>query len=213
MKARSLFRRIRAFSHGFLVHLGESLGPGRQEHEQDRRDVNADKRFGQHAAANGRTDRVPADRSRAGCDDQRQNTQDERERGHHDRSQTQTPRFVGRLDDFFAVPSPFDGKFRDQNCVLRRESDHQNEADLRVDVYVDSPKGDGEQGAADAERNGHQDNDRRGPTFVLRSQDEKCEGDAQGEDDCRDVPDVGFLEGHARPIVAETAWKIFRQTD
>ena len=78
--------------------------------------------------------RLPHLCSGSGCDGKRGNTQNERERGHQDRPKAR-PRSVHRgLARGGAFFFPLPGEFDDQDCILGRKTNQNNEADLRQEV-------------------------------------------------------------------------------
>src|SRR5215218_9668761 len=72
----------------------------------------------QHATDAGRTDRLVSDGSRARGANQRNQADDERERGHHDWPEAQASTLDTRIHDAQALTPPLDGKLDDQNRVL-----------------------------------------------------------------------------------------------
>ena len=75
-----------------------------------------------------------ATRAGTGRAPERDTAEDERERGHDDRAQTETRAFERGFEQRRAA---FVGELReldDQDGVLRRETDQHDEADLRIDI-------------------------------------------------------------------------------
>ncbi len=117
-------------SRGRLAPLASAFNKGVENgHEDQRQQGRRD-----HAAEDGRAERLPAGRACPACEHQRKHAENEGEGGHQDRPQTQPSRLHRRLDDRQALlATPF-GEFNDQDRVLRREADQHDEADLRIDV-------------------------------------------------------------------------------
>ena len=82
-------------------------------HEEDREQGGGD-----HAAHHAGADRVPARRSRARTDDERQHAEHEGKRGHQDRSQAQARGFERGVDQAVALRLQVLGEFDDQDRVL-----------------------------------------------------------------------------------------------
>ena len=58
------------------------------------------------------------------------------------------------------------GEFDDQNCVLAREADQHDQADLREDVVVAAFEPDAGDGEQQAHRHDQDDRERQAETFV-----------------------------------------------
>ena len=71
---------------------------------------------------------------------ERDAAEDEGEGGHDDRPQTQARAFERGFHEWLAAFVFELGELDDQDGVLRRETDEHDEADLRVDVVLHSPR-------------------------------------------------------------------------
>ena len=89
--------------------------------------------------------------------DQRHDAHDERERGHQDRPQAQPASLDSRLNDPHAVVIAFARKLDDQNRVLARQADEDDESYLREDVVVGAAQLHADHGRQQA--HGHDEND------------------------------------------------------
>ncbi len=104
--------------------------------EEHRRQEDAEQRHAQHPAEDGQAQRPPHLRPGADRDHQRHDAEDERERGHQDRPQTQLhrrQRGVAARQPRLALVL---GEFDNQDRVLAGQADQHHEADLREDVDV-----------------------------------------------------------------------------
>ncbi len=99
-----------------LVSGARLMRQHRKKHRhEDRRDEGCD----DHAAEHARTHGLPSGGAGAGRHDQWQDAEDEGQRGHYDRPETQSSRLTGRLGGLFAVSHALHGKLGDQDRVLR----------------------------------------------------------------------------------------------
>ena len=143
-------------------------------------------------------------RAGAGGDDERENAGDEGDARHQDRAQTQAARFDRGVDRRRTFVLFVLGELDDQDRILARETDEDDEADLREDVVVATAEPHARNGEEQAQRHDENDRERQPEAFVLRGEHEEHEQDAEridvnrrvaGEDAL--VGELGPFEGHA----------------
>ena len=93
-------------------------------------------------------------------------------------------------------------KLDDQDRILARERDEQDEADLGVEVVADAERQQRRRGAEQRQRHRDDDGQRRDPALVLAGEHEVDEQEAQPVDEVDLVADLLLLVGHRRPFVA-----------
>ena len=159
----------------------------------------------------GREDHPTKDR-RAECDaacgssargeEQRHHAKDETQGGHQNRTEPQPRRLPSRFERRLALLPELVGELDDENRVLCRQTDQQDEADLGVDVVVEAPGQGQNRGAEDRHRHREDDAEGQGPTLVLGGQEEVDEDDGQREDEPCSTTGGELLVGHAGPLEA-----------
>ena len=87
-----------------------------------------------HAAHDAGADGMTAVGARAGGNRQRQHAEHEGDRGHQDRAESQAAGFQRGIDQVMSLVLQVAGKLDDQDRVLRRQADDDDQADLEVDV-------------------------------------------------------------------------------
>ena len=92
-------------------------------------------------------------------------------------TQTQAPRFHRGVDDAEPLLAAALCEFDDQNRILSGKADQHHEADLRIDVDLQSTCPEREQSTEERQRHREQHHEGHGPAFVLRGQDQKDEDD------------------------------------
>ena len=88
---------------------------------------------------------------------------------------------VGGFEDAESLCALLARELDDQDGVLARERDEQNDADLHVDVVRVAARGDGDDRSEQAERNGEDHRRRCRPALVLRGQHEKDQHDREAK--------------------------------
>ena len=98
--------------------------------------------------------------------------------------------------------------FDDQNAVLRRQRDHQNEPDLRVEIVGDAEAG--KRNDRTQQRQWHRREYRQwqDPAFVLAGETEIDEQHRQSEQIIELIAGQLFLIGHRGPLVGDVAQQI-----
>ena len=81
---------------------------------------------------------MPRLAARAARDHERHHPEDERERRHQNRPQTDARGFDGGVDDAHPATAQLLGELHDENAVLRRQADEHDEANLAVHVVDQS---------------------------------------------------------------------------
>ena len=114
---------------------------------------------------------------------ERHHAQDECQRGHQNRAQTQMGGFNGGVKDAQAFLHLQCGKFHDQNGVLGRQADQHQQTDLEVDVVGRAPEPKRNEGAQYGVGNRQHHGNRKRPALVKSSQNQ--EDDDQTEKDSR----------------------------
>src|SRR5262249_49306144 len=102
--------------------------------ERDRDEKTRYDRIGEHADDDDRAERAPRRAAGARRDPQRRAAQDERDRSHEQRPAAQSHSLESGFHQPAALFGFHLGELDDQDRVLRREADEDDEADLRVDV-------------------------------------------------------------------------------
>src|SRR4030095_4206380 len=124
----------------------------------------------QHAAEYHGADGLLTGGARPGGQHQRDYAQNEGERGHHDWAESAPGRFDGGLRDGVALPVQVPSEFHNEDGVLARERDHQDETDLSEQVVVGAAA---HYGTEHADQGDGDDEDDRGggrPDLVQRCQ-------------------------------------------
>src|SRR6185312_13027737 len=129
----------------------------------------------EHAAENGRAERAAHFRAGSLGEHQWYHAEDERERGHHDGPEPELARNERRVlggDPFLA---PGLGELDDQDRVLARQADQDDEADSREDVDVHPGDLYPRDRTEEAHRDDEDHSERERPALILRSQDQEDE--------------------------------------
>ena len=132
-------------------------------------------RHAEHAAEHGSAERLTHLGAGAGGDHQRQHAENEGERGHQDRPQAHARRFGRRLEAVLAVLLVLPRELHDQNCVLGRETDQHDEADLGEDVHVHGPEQKPGHRGEQAHRHDQNHGERQRPALILRGEQQEHE--------------------------------------
>src|SRR5215469_8639083 len=139
----------------------------------------------QHATNNRGSDRVTANLSSAGCEVQRQDAEDKRERRHENGAQAKFGGFDRGFGDRSSLFQQLLGELDNQNRVLRRESDQHHQSDLHVNIIHQPAQRDEQQRSQYSHWDGEQNNERQREALVLRGQSEIDHQQSQAEDnDC-----------------------------
>ena len=177
---------------------------------EDRRQEDSEDRNAEHSGEDRDAEREAHFATRAGSGHQRNDAQNERERRHNDRAQTQTAGFQRRGETALAL---FDlrvfGKLDDQNRVFTRQTDQDEKADLRKDVHIEFRKVDADKRAEQTHRNDQHDRERKRPALVKRGQQKEYEQNGKTENVNRGVPGALFEERELRPFVPDGIGKRF----
>src|SRR5262245_10817526 len=97
---------------------------------QDRDEDDRQERRRDHAAGDGRADRLTGGRARARGERERHDAEDERQRCHQNRPQTNAGRLDRSIDDRMPLRAQVLRELDDQNRVLGCETDEHDQADL-----------------------------------------------------------------------------------
>src|SRR5256714_620665 len=182
------------------VALLLTAGSPAQQHVEYRRQEQAEQRDAEHAAE----DRGPQGLAHlgpgAGGDRQRQHAENERERGHHDGPQPQPAGFDRGGEFVHAALLLLLGELDDQDGVLGREADQDDEADLRDEVVVHATEPRAEERERQTHRRDQDDGQRQRPALILGGMDEKDEEHAKRKDEDRGVAGELRLIGEVRPF-------------
>jgi NAD(P)-dependent dehydrogenase (short-subunit alcohol dehydrogenase family) len=109
------------------------------EHRRHERD--GEDRRAEHAGQYGDTDRLLCVGAGARGEHQRHHAEDEGERRHEDGAEARTSRFHRGLEDVLALANAqFARELDDEDGVLARQRDKQDEANLRVEVVADAKR-------------------------------------------------------------------------
>ncbi|MDT4824452.1 hypothetical protein FQZ97_577000 [compost metagenome] len=191
---------------------GPRLEQAQHDDEEGRHENHRERRGGQHAAQHAQAHRLLAGGARAGCHCQRDHAQDERQRGHQDRTEPQ-PRGLHRgLEQAHAAGVLVLGEFHDQDGVLGRQADHGHHAHLEVHVVGHAQRTDQRHGAQHAQRHHQHHRDRDRPAFIQGGQHQEHNQQRQAHQDGSLIAGLAFLVGKAVPFVAEALGQLPDQT-
>ena len=150
--------------------------------EEDRRQEDAEQRHAHHAAEHGDPQRPAHLRPGPRGHDQRDHSDDERERGHQDRPQPQPARLPRRLVARPALQVLLLGVLDDQDGVLARQPHQHHQADLHEDVDIPTRVEHARHRTEQAHRHHQDDRQRQRPALVERRQGQEDADDRQRED-------------------------------
>src|ERR1035437_663138 len=172
-----------------------------QNHIEHRDEEEVENGGEQHAADDGGAHGAATQRARAGGEDQRQNAENEGERGHQNGPQTQLAGLSGCVSDGASLAAQLLSKLDNQNRVFRRESNEHDQADLAVDIVGEAAQRDQAQRAE--HRHGHSQKNDEGQreALVLRREGEIHDQDAERENDKRFAAGFDLIERQAGPFV------------
>ncbi len=139
-----------------------------EEVEKQRHVQHRERRLADHPADDAGADRVPRVGPGAHRERERQTAEREGERGHDDRTQPLLAGELRRFHDRLALVTELDRRGDAQHRVLGAESDQHQQADLEVDVVLESAQPVGNERAENAERHRAHHCTRQRPRFVLR---------------------------------------------
>ncbi len=134
-----------------------------------------------------------------GTDRQRQHSQYEGERGHDDRAEPQARRLARRFQQILAIAVHVCSELHDQDRVLGSQAHEGDQADLQVQIGIDSAQPHGQEGAEHGERHGEDHGKRQRQALVLRGQDQKHHEHRQRKQRRRVLAAGLLLERLARP--------------
>ena len=116
--------------------------------------------------------------------------------------EARTRRLDRGSEDGFAAGPELARHLDDQDRVLRRQRDQQNEPDLHVEIVGDAePEEDGHR-PGERQRHGEKDRDGREPALVLAGEHQIDKQQRHGEDEVHLAADELLLIGQRRPLVA-----------
>ena len=168
--------------------------------EEDGGEEDAEERHADHAAEDGRSQRLPHLGTGPRGDHQGDHAQDEGEGGHEDRPQPQ-PRGLHR--GLVAGPArrvQVPGKLDDEDRILAGQPDQDHQADLHEDVDHPMARQHAGHGTQQAQRH-HQDHrQRQRPAFVERGEGQKDAHHGQGENIERGVAVADLHEHQLGPF-------------
>jgi hypothetical protein len=122
---------------------------------------------------------VPSDAAHLGAgalgDHQRHHAEDESERGHQDRPQTQAARLDGRLVARLSLAVQLLGELDDEDRVFARQADQHHQANLHEDIDGLVREQHADDRAEQTQRHDQDDRQRQRPAFVQRRQRQKHE--------------------------------------
>jgi len=147
---------------------------------------------------------VLATRTCARGDRQRYYTENERQRGHDDRSQTHAARFDRRIAQTAPLFMQLLGEFDDQNGVFSRKTDGRQQTHLEVHVVGQPAQAGGHQRADDPQRYHEHHGDRNRPALVQRRQTQEHHQQRQGIQRWRLRAGQPFLVGQTGPGDTDT---------
>ena len=178
------------------------------EHEEHRHQQHADNRRHRHTTEYRYTHDLTTLSSRAGRDDKRNHAEDERERGHQDRPESQLRRLERTLDKRSAARDLRSRELNDQDRILRRESHKSENTDLREDVVhvgrIELPtEPHTEQRSEHRERGSKKYAERQRPALILRREDQEYEHHAEHEHERPLAGRLLLLVRHRVPIVGD----------
>src|SRR5262249_51378643 len=183
--------------------------PPVQQHVEHRSEKQPEEGDAEHAREYRYAHRVPHFRSRAAREDERNDAHDEREGRHQDGTEPQAAGLQRGLYRVVALLLELAREFHDQNRVLAREPDQDEQTDLGEDVVVAL----GEPHPADREQQAQRDDQdhrqRQREALVLGGQHQEYQQDAQREDEDRRVAREDLLVGELGPLVGNAARQHF----
>src|SRR6516165_1075881 len=157
-------------------------------------------RHAHHAEQDRRTERLPHFRACSGRNGKRADAQNERKRGHQDRAKARAGGvhrgFAGGDTLLLFLPRELD----DQDSVLGRQPDENNEADLRQDVDRHAAGEQACDGGEQTHRHDQDDRQRQLPAFVLGDENEEDEERGGAEDEKRRRAALLLLEREVCPF-------------
>ena len=178
-------------------------GEAAQQHVEHRREEDAERRDADHAGEH--RDAHGVTHLRAGADRcyQRHHAHDEGNRRHQDRPQPQAAGLDCRGDRRAPGKLKFARELHDQNRVLRRQPDQNEQANLGEDVVVVAGDPDPEHCGQKRHRHDHDDRQRQHQAFILRSEHQEHQQHHDREDVERGVAGDDLLIGQVRPLEAD----------
>src|ERR1700735_1577529 len=153
--------------------MGFFFEPGLKTTDQDVENRDEDQiqeRGRDHTSEDGCADRPAADPACALGQDEREYSEDKRQRGHQNRPQPDERRLHGGLHDAGAFLAELLGEFHNQNGILTGKTDQHDEADLAVHVVILTAKRLSSNRAQQCHRHSQQHNKRKRKAFVLRGE-------------------------------------------
>lgn len=177
--------------------------PAEQHHNygiKHRGEENAEYCNAQHAGKDGDAESKSHFVACAGGIQQRDDAQNKRQRCHDNRAQTQSARFKRRLNSRHAFELQVLRKLDNQNGVLARQANQNEEPDLGKYVHVQPLQVDAVEGAQQAHRNDENNRQRQNEGLVQSRQNEEDEQDGKREDVNRGVSRLLFQQRQFRPF-------------
>ncbi len=133
------------------------------------------------------------------------------QRSHENGPQADARRLHRGVHDGEAAFAQLLGELHDQDGVLGREADEQDQAHLAEDIVGEAADELRGQGAEDREGHAQQNDEGQDERLVLRGQDQVDEEHAQREDQARLRTRLDLLEGLAGPRVGEARGELLRE--
>src|SRR5665213_1580606 len=204
-----LSRRQFVIARITVLRIFLELSKKRLEDDIENRDKEEIEESGESHASDYRSaDRVTAIGACSGGEIERQDAEDEGNRGHQDRSKTQLGRDNRGIDDRLALLQLLFGKLHNENGIFRSEADEHDESYLDVHVVDKTTRGDKSKSTEDCHRNGEQNDERKGKAFILCGEGKVHDEQTKAKDDdgftcrlnlfeCKSCPG----EGHALNLV------------
>src|SRR6516164_4958432 len=156
------------------------------KHHVERRDCKYPYGGGEdHPAENRGADAAPRQLRGTRRHDQRKKTEDESERGHHDRTKPQTGAFGGRFEQRNPMLALLLGELDDQNAVLGGQTDQYNHPDLGIEIQRQPEQEDRRKAPKNADRNRKQYRNRNIPAFIQCDQEQIGKQNSEAEYDAR----------------------------
>jgi hypothetical protein len=181
-------------------------------HEEHRHEEHGQHGGRDHAAHHAGADGALAGRARARRHHQGQHAQDEGQRGHDDRTETQVTGPQRGLDQAHALLMQLLGELDDQDGVLGRQPDDGDQAHLEVDVVGQVAQVGAQQRAQDAQGHHQQHGHRDGPAFVQRGQTQEHGQQREHQQDGGLRARQTLFARQARPLDAHTRRQLLGQT-
>ncbi len=200
------------------MHERESPGVRRQcartareltnQDVEQRRQQQPEKSDAQHSREHRNSHGVAHLGARTGRGDERYHTHDESERGHQDRPQPETGRIQRGLQRRHALEFPVPRKLDDQDGVLARKPNEDDQADLREDVAVAVRELNA--GNRRQQHHRHDENHRKRQTeaLVLRSEHQEHQQHDEREYEHGGVSGDDLLVGQFRPLEAHAVGQL-----